>query len=270
MPSVTWSQEPDGASMPASEAQEEGSSKASDYTLEEIYEYVRDRLASEPETKDALNLTKDEKKQLKEERQADDKACRAQQKEARAKARRTAREQKEKARLAALARSDWRPSQTRNTIAVKMSSCEFDIAGTVAMVPNWYLCASVGGTDMPDDFMEKEFPDRSCDEKFLYNGLLGIGFNVRPWGERFKGNTPCLFISGQMGPALCVYKYDGDIRDRWYLMERVTVGVDVPVYRNLELTADFSLDKVSNLELAPRFSVGVQWNFGDWNIYDWW
>ncbi|MBQ3648063.1 MAG: hypothetical protein II958_04420 [Spirochaetia bacterium] len=270
MPSVTWSQEPDGASMPASEAQEEGSSKASNYTLEEIYEYVRGRLTSEPETKDALNLTKDEKKQLKEERQADDKAYRAQQKEARAKARRTAREQKEKARLAALARSDWRPSQTRNTIAVKMSSREFDIAGTVAMVPNWYLCASVGGTDMPDDFMEKEFPDRSCDEKFLYNGLLGIGFNVRPWGERFKGNTPCLFISGQMGPALCVYKYDGDIRDRWYLMERMTIGVDVPVYRNLELTADFSLDKVSNLELAPRFSVGVQWNFGDWNIYDWW
>lgn len=157
--------------------------------------------------------------------------------------------------------------QTRNTMAVKISNCEFDIAGTIALLDHWYLYASVGGTDMPDKFMDREFPDRECDQEFLYNALFGMGFNWRLGNSRFAGSPFNLFVGAMAGPAICHYKADGSFRDRGYFMARVTVGADIPIYRGWGLTADFSLDRVKDFELAPRYSVGLQYSFRDWGIF---
>ena len=217
------------------------------FTLEERYQYVRERLLDEG-LEDLMN---------RQQRQE-------------AKERRAAYWQEKKERWAASHPEKSYAGQTRNTVSVKMSNCEFDIAGTIAMCKHWYLYASIGGTDMPDDFMEKEFKDWECDQEFLYNALAGLGFNVRLGEELFKKHAPNLFIGGMMGPAICTYKRGGEYHNRGYLMRRATVGVDVPVYKAFGITADFSLDWVEDFEVSPRFAVGFQWNFGDWNIYDWW
>ena len=161
-------------------------------------------------------------------------------------------------------RSSPVPSQSRNILGIKFGKRDFDIEGTLALMPHWFLVAEVGASEAPDDFVRDEFPGYDADHAFFYDALFGTGLNYR--FNRIQ-SQPNIYINTMLGPAWFVYKDDGDIEMKTYFMWRNSVGFDLTLHKHLQLTGDFGADWIPDYGFTPRITLGLLWSFSNsWDI----
>ena len=156
------------------------------------------------------------------------------------------------------------PGQSRNILGIKFGKRDFDLEGTLALMPHWFLVAEVGASEAPDDFVRDEFPGYDSDHAFFYDALFGTGLNYR--FNRIQ-SQPNFYINTMLGPAWFVYKDDGDIEMKTYLMWRNSVGFDLTLHKHLQLTGDFGVDWIPDYGFTPRITLGLLWSFSNsWTI----
>ena len=156
------------------------------------------------------------------------------------------------------------PGQSRNILGIKFGKRDFDIEGTLALMPHWFLVAEVGASEAPDDFVRDEFPGYDADHAFFYDALFGTGLNYR--FNRIQ-SQPNIYINTMLGPAWFVYKDDGDIEMKTYFMWRNSVGFDLTLHKHLQLTGDFGADWIPDYGFTPRITLGLLWSFSNgWDI----
>ena len=156
------------------------------------------------------------------------------------------------------------PGQARNSLGIKAGDRNVNIDGAIALMPHWFLLASLGIDQVHDDFVKEEFPGYDADNAFFYDILFGTGLN---WRFNKIQSQPNFHISTAVGPAWFLYKYEGDTDIKTYLLWRSSVGFDLTLHKHLQFTGDIGVDWVQNYGFSPRFSLGAIWRFSnDWNI----
>ena len=157
------------------------------------------------------------------------------------------------------------PGQSRNSLSIKVGDRNANIEGAIALMPHWFLLATAGGSEVPDDFVKEEVPGYDADHAFFYNVLLGTGLN---WRFNKIQSQPNIHISTALGPAWFLYREDGgDIEMKTYILWRSTLGFDLTLHKHLQFSGDIGVDWVQNYGFSPRFSLGVLWSFShDWSI----
>jgi len=157
--------------------------------------------------------------------------------------------------------------QSRNIIGIKAGSSDIDLEGTFAIMPHWFLLADTGIAEVPDNLVEEDFPGYRSDHAYMYTLLFGTGLN---WRINSLQGQPDFYISMMLGPAWFKYKIkeNGDEGINTYLLWRSSVGFDFTLYKNLQFTADVSLDWMKDFDLKPHVTIGLQWNFSNsWALF---
>ncbi len=155
--------------------------------------------------------------------------------------------------------------QGRNILGIKIGGSDFDIEGTFALMPHWFLIADAGAVETPDDFVEDEFPGLTADNSFIYTVLFGTGLN---WRINAVSSRPNFYIATMAGPAWYFYKDNGDNDLKTYLLWRSSVGFDMVLYKNLQFTSDVSFDWMKDYGFTPHLTVGLQWSFSNnWALF---
>ena len=156
------------------------------------------------------------------------------------------------------------PGQSRNSLGIKFGNRNINMDGSIALMPHWFLLASLGIDQVHDDFVKEEFPGYDADNAFFYDVLLGTGLN---WRFNKIQSQPNFHISTAVGPAWFLYKYEGETDLKTYLLWRSSVGFDLTLHKHLQFTGDIGADWVPGYGFSPRFSLGAIWSFShDWNI----
>ena len=156
------------------------------------------------------------------------------------------------------------PGQTRNSFDFRFGNRNINMDGSIAIMPHWFLLASLGIDQVHDDFVKEEFPGYDADNAFVYDVLFGTGLN---WRFNKVQSQPNFYITTALGPAWFLYKQDGETDMKSYLLWRSSVGFDLTLHKHLQFTGDIGVDWVQNYGFSPRFSLGVLWSFShDWNI----
>ena len=156
------------------------------------------------------------------------------------------------------------PGQSRNILGIRFGDRDVDLEGSIALMPHWFLLATLGIDQTHDDFVKKEFPGYDSDNAFFYDVLFGTGLN---WRFNKIQSQPNFYINTAVGPAWFLYKQDGETDLKSYLLWRSSVGFDLTLHKHLQFTGDVGVDWVQNAGFSARFSLGVLWSFShDWAI----
>ena len=156
------------------------------------------------------------------------------------------------------------PGQSRNILGIRFGDRDVDLEGSIALMPHWFLLATLGIDQTHDDFVKKEFPGYDSDNAFFYDILLGTGLN---WRFNRIQSQPNFYINTALGPAWFLYKQDGETDLKSYLLWRSSVGFDLTLHKHLQFTGDVGVDWVQSAGFSARFSLGVIWSFShDWAI----
>ncbi len=156
------------------------------------------------------------------------------------------------------------PGQSRNSFDLRFGNRNINMDGSIAIMPHWFLLASLGIDQVHDDFVKEEFPGYDADNAFFYDVLMGTGLN---WRFNRIQSQPNFYINTAVGPAWFLYKQDGEVELKTYFLWRSSVGFDLTLHKHLQFTGDIGVDWVQNYGFSPRFSLGVLWSFShDWNI----
>ena len=157
--------------------------------------------------------------------------------------------------------------QSRNIIGIRAGETAWDIEGTFALMPHWFLLADAGIAEVPDNLVEEDFPGFRSDHAHMYTVLFGTGLN---WRMNSLQLQPNFYIRTMLGPAWFKYKinYNDDEGINTYLLWRSSVGFDLTLYKNLQFTTDVSLDWIKDFDLKPHVTIGLQWNFSNsWALF---
>ena len=156
-------------------------------------------------------------------------------------------------------------SQVRNVLGFKIGPDLLDIEATLAILPHWFLIANAGMAETPVDFVEDKFPGYTSNRNifsgkynFLYDVMGGMGLN---WQFNSLPAQPNLYLSTMLGPAWFMYKEDGDLTYKLYLMWRTSIGFDLTIYKNLLFTTDIGFDWMKDYDFTPRLSVGFLYKY---------
>ena len=156
------------------------------------------------------------------------------------------------------------PGQSRNILGIRFGDRDVDLEGSIALMPHWFLLATLGIDQTHDDFVKKEFPGYDSDNAFFYDILLGTGVN---WRFNKIQSQPNFYLTTAVGPAWFLYKQDGETDLKSYLLWRSSVGFDLTLHKHLQFTGDIGVDWVKSAGFSARFSLGVLWSFShDWVI----
>ena len=163
------------------------------------------------------------------------------------------------------------PGQVRNVLGFKVGPDMVDIEATMAIMPHWFLIANMGLVETPEDFVEDKFPGHSSNHNlfsgkynFFYDVMGGMGFN---WQFNSLPAQPNVYLSTMLGPAWFLYKEDGDLTTKAYLLWRTSVGFDLTVYKDLLFTTDIGFDWMKDYDFTPRLAVGLLWRYNrDWAL----
>ena len=156
------------------------------------------------------------------------------------------------------------PGQSRNILGIRFGDRDVDLEGSIALMPHWFLLATLGIDQTHDDFVKKEFPGYDSDNAFFYDILLGTGVN---WRFNKIQSQPNFYLTTAVGPAWFLYKQDGETDLKSYLLWRSSVGFDLTLHKHLQFTGDIGVDWVQSAGFSARFSLGVLWSFShDWAI----
>ena len=156
------------------------------------------------------------------------------------------------------------PGQSRNILGIRFGDRDVDLEGSIALMPHWFLLATLGIDQTHDDFVKKEFPGYDSDNAFFYDILLGTGVN---WRFNKIQSQPNFYLTTAVGPAWFLYKQDGETDLKSYLLWRSSVGFDLTLHKHLQFTGDIGVDWVQSAGFSARFSLGVLWSFShDWVI----
>ena len=127
------------------------------------------------------------------------------------------------------------PGQSRNILGIRFGDRDVDLEGSIALMPHWFLLATLGIDQTHDDFVKKEFPGYDSDNAFFYDILLGTGLN---WRFNKIQSQPNFYINTALGPAWFLYKQDGETDLKSYLLWRSSVGFDLTLHKHLQFTGD--------------------------------
>ena len=156
------------------------------------------------------------------------------------------------------------PGQSRNILGIRFGDRDVDLEGSIALMPHWFLLATLGIDQTHDEFVKKEFPGYDADNAFFYDVLFGTGFN---WRFNKIQSQPNFYLATAVGPAWFLYKQDGETDLKSYLLWRSSVGFDLTLHKHLQFTGDVGVDWVQSAGFSARFSLGVLWSFShDWAI----
>lgn len=156
------------------------------------------------------------------------------------------------------------PGQSRNILGIRFGDRDVDLEGSIALMPHWFLLATLGIDQTHDEFVKKEFPGYDSDNAFFYDILLGTGVN---WRFNKIQSQPNFYLTTAVGPAWFLYKQDGETDLKSYLLWRSSVGFDLTLHKHLQFTGDIGVDWVQRAGFSARFSLGVLWSFSqDWAI----
>ena len=156
------------------------------------------------------------------------------------------------------------PGQSRNILGIRFGDRDVDLEGSIALMPHWFLLATLGIDQTHDEFVKKEFPGYDSDNAFFYDILFGTGVN---WRFNKIQSQPNFYLTTAVGPAWFLYKQDGETDLKSYLLWRSSVGFDLTLHKHLQFTGDIGVDWVQSAGFSARFSLGVLWSFSqDWAI----
>lgn len=163
-------------------------------------------------------------------------------------------------------------SQVRNVLGFKIGPDLLDIEATLAIMPHWFLIVNAGMVETPVDFVEDKFPGHKSNRNifsgkynFLYDVMGGMGLN---WQFNSLPAQPNLYLSTMLGPAWFMYKEDGDLTSKMYLLWRTSVGFDLTIYKDLLFTTDIGFDWMEDYDFTPRLAVGFLWRYSqDWSLF---
>ena len=156
------------------------------------------------------------------------------------------------------------PGQSRNILGIRFGDRDVDLEGSIALMPHWFLLATLGIDQTHDEFVKKEFPGYDSDNAFFYDVLFGTGVN---WRFNKIQSQPNFYLTTAVGPAWFLYKQDGETDLKSYLLWRSSVGFDLTLHKHLQFTGDIGVDWVQSAGFSARFSLGVLWSFSqDWAI----
>ena len=156
------------------------------------------------------------------------------------------------------------PGQSRNIFGIRFGDRDVDLEGSIALMPHWFLLATLGIDQTHDEFVKKEFPGYDSDNAFFYDVLFGTGVN---WRFNKIQSQPNFYLTTAVGPAWFLYKQDGETDLKSYLLWRSSVGFDLTLHKHLQFTGDIGVDWVQSAGFSARFSLGVLWSFSqDWAI----
>ena len=163
-------------------------------------------------------------------------------------------------------------SQVRNVLGFKIGPDILDIEGTLAILPHWFLIVNAGMVETPVDFVEDKFPGYTSNRNifsgkynFLYDVMGGMGLN---WQFNSLPAQPNLYLSTMLGPAWFMYKEDGDLTYKMYLLWRTSLGFDLTIYKNLLFTTDIGFDWMEDYDFTPRLAVGFLWRYSqNWSLF---
>lgn len=156
------------------------------------------------------------------------------------------------------------PGQSRNIFGIRFGDRDVDLEGSIALMPHWFLLATLGIDQTHDEFVKKEFPGYDSDNAFFYDILFGTGVN---WRFNKIQSQPNFYLTTAVGPAWFLYKQDGETDLKSYLLWRSSVGFDLTLHKHLQFTGDIGVDWVQSAGFSARFSLGVLWSFSqDWAI----
>ena len=156
------------------------------------------------------------------------------------------------------------PGQSRNVLGIRFGDRDVDLEGSIALMPHWFLLATLGIDQTHDEFVKKEFPGYDSDNAFFYDILFGTGVN---WRFNKIQSQPNFYLTTAVGPAWFLYKQDGETDLKSYLLWRSSVGFDLTLHKHLQFTGDIGVDWVQSAGFSARFSLGVLWSFSqDWAI----
>ena len=163
-------------------------------------------------------------------------------------------------------------SQVRNVLGFKIGPDMLDIEATIAILPHWFLIANAGMVETPEDFVEDKFPGHSTNHNifsgkynYLFDVMGGMGLN---WQFNSLPAQPNLYLSTMIGPAWFMYKEDGDLTFKRYLLWRTSVGFDLTIYKDLLFTTDIGFDWMEDYDFTPRLAVGLLYRYSSrWSLF---
>ncbi len=156
------------------------------------------------------------------------------------------------------------PGQAKNTVGIRIGDRDFNLEGSLALMPHWFLMGNIGGTEVPDDFVLEEIPGYDANHAFFYDALVGTGLN---WRFNKIQCQPNIYINTAVGPAWFLYRKDGDVDMKTYLLWRSSIGFDLTLHKHLQFTGDIGVNWLQDYGFSPRFTLGVVWNFSNtWAI----
>ena len=163
-------------------------------------------------------------------------------------------------------------SQVRNVLGFKIGPDMLDIEATIAILPHWFLIANAGMVETPEDFVEDKFPGHSSNHNifsgkynYLFDVMGGMGLN---WQFNSLPAQPNLYLSTMIGPAWFMYKEDGDLTFKRYLLWRTSVGFDLTIYKDLLFTTDIGFDWMEDYDFTPRLAVGLLYRYSSrWSLF---
>ena len=126
--------------------------------------------------------------------------------------------------------------------------------------------------ETPEDFVEDKFPGHSTNHNifsgkynYLFDVMGGMGFN---WQFNSLPAQPNLYLSTMIGPAWFMYKEDGNLTFKRYLLWRTSLGFDLTIYKDLLFTTDMGFDWMEDYDFSPRLSVGLLWRYSrSWSLF---
>ena len=163
-------------------------------------------------------------------------------------------------------------SQVRNVLGFKIGPDMLDIEATLAILPHWFLIVNAGMVETPEDFVEDKFPGHSTNHNifsgkynYLFDVMGGMGFN---WQFNSLPAQPNLYLSTMIGPAWFMYKEDGDLTFKQYLLWRTSLGFDLTIYKDLLFTTDIAFDWMKGYDFTPRLAVGFLYRYSSrWSLF---
>ena len=163
-------------------------------------------------------------------------------------------------------------SQVRNVLGFKIGPDMLDIEATLAILPHWFLIVNAGMVETPEDFVEDKFPGHSTNHNifsgkynYLFDVMGGMGFN---WQFNSLPAQPNLYLSTMIGPAWFMYKEDGDLTFKQYLLWRTSLGFDLTIYKDLLFTTDIAFDWMKDYDFTPRLAVGFLYRYSSrWSLF---
>ncbi len=163
-------------------------------------------------------------------------------------------------------------SQVRNVLGFKIGPDILDIEATLAILPHWFLIVNAGMVETPVDFVEDKFPGYTSNHNifsgkynYLFDVMGGMGFN---WQFNSLPAQPNLYLSTMIGPTWFMYKEDGDLTFKRYLLWRTSLGFDLTIYKDLLFTTDIGFDWMKDYDFTPRLAVGFLWRYSrNWSLF---